>query len=433
LKFVFNGFAVDCEAEPWRSEGVRIAFHSAPGTGKSYTVAACVIEPFLEQGGTVVIFEPRSEWHTLRERYSVITVGGPFKDVPLAVDQARVYADAIVEHGVSMVFDFSETEDRDLVRFAAELLARLYTLQNVKRRPLLVFLEEMAEYAPLRTTGRTVEPWVYDRMKSRIVKIATQGRPLGFNLAFTSQRPAQLDFTVRMMANLSLYGKFHPRDLSDLREVLKSYDAPVKPEQCVNMPKGCWLAISAGEAKLITITAKRKTTHGADTPTLRTVAPISEKAKAAVEELVAAIGKALEKQREEESELEKAKQRIRELEAKLSEAQKEIERLKTALAVKETIKVEVKPAELRIPAELKLSEAKAVELQPKLPNVIESLDADARQVWALLRQKPGKYKAELMAAFGWGRRRLNRALRVLQNRRLLKTQGRKLYAAEPIV
>jgi hypothetical protein len=431
LKFVFNGFVVDCEAEPWRSEGVRIAFYSAPGTGKSYTVAACVVEPFLEQGGTVVIFEPRSEWHTLRERYSVITVGGPFKDVPLAVDQARVYADAIVEHGVSMVFDFSETEDKDLVRFAAELLARLYTLQNVRRRPLLIFFEEMAEYAPLRTTGRTVEPWVYDRMKSRIVKIATQGRPLGFNLAFTSQRPAQLDFTVRMMANLSLYGKFHPRDLSDLREVLKSYDAPVKPEQCVNMPKGCWLAISAGEAKLITITAKRKTTHGADTPTLRTVAPIPEKAKAAVEELAAAIGKALEKQRQEESELEKAKQRIRELEAKLSEAQKEIERLKTALAVKETIKVEVKPAEVRIPAELKLSEA--VELQPKLPNVIESLDADARQVWALLRQKPGKYKAELMAAFGWGRRRLNRALRVLQNRRLLKVQGRKLYAAEPIV
>jgi len=431
LKFVFNGFVVDCEAEPWRSEGVRIAFYSAPGTGKSYTVAACVVEPFLEQGGTVVIFEPRSEWHTLRERYSVITVGGPFKDVPLAVDQARVYADAIVEHGVSMVFDFSETEDKDLVRFAAELLARLYTLQNVRRRPLLIFFEEMAEYAPLRTTGRTVEPWVYDRMKSRIVKIATQGRPLGFNLAFTSQRPAQLDFTVRMMANLSLYGKFHPRDLSDLREVLKSYDAPVKPEQCVNMPKGCWLAISAGEAKLITITAKRKTTHGADTPTLRTVAPIPEVAKAAVEELAAAIGKALEKQRQEESELEKAKQRIRELEAKLSEAQKKIERLKTALAVKETIKVEVKPAEVRIPAELKLSEA--VELQPKLPNVIESLDADARQVWALLRQKPGKYKAELMAAFGWGRRRLNRALRVLQNRRLLKVQGRKLYAAEPIV
>jgi uncharacterized coiled-coil protein SlyX len=431
LKFVFNGFTVDCEAEPWRSEGVRIAFYSAPGTGKSYTVAACVIEPFLEQGGTVVIFEPRSEWHTLRERYSVITVGGPFKDVPLAVDQARVYADAIVEHGVSMVFDFSETEDRDLVRFAAELLARLYTLQNVRRRPLLIFLEEMAEYAPLRTTGRTVEPWVYDRMKSRIVKIATQGRPLGFNLAFTSQRPAQLDFTVRMMANLSLYGKFHPRDLSDLREVLKSYDAPVKPEQCVNMPKGCWLAISAGEAKLITITAKRKTTHGADTPTLRTVAPIPEKAKAAVEELAAAIGKTLERQREEESELEKAKQRIRELEAKLAEAKKEIERLKTALAVKETIKVEVKPAELRIPAEP--TEVRPAEPQIKLPSTIESLDQDAKQVWALLRQKPGKYKAELMAAFGWGRRRLNRALRVLQNRRLLKVQGRKLYAAEPIV
>ena len=393
MKFAFNGFVVDCEAEPWRSEGVRIALYSAPETGKSYTVAACIIEPFLEQGGTVVIFEPRSEWHTLRERYSVITVGGPFKDVPLAVDQARVYAEAIVEHGVSMVFDFTETEDRDLVRFAAELLARLYTLQNVRRRPLLLFFEEMAEYAPLRATGRTVEPWVYDSMRSRIVKIATQGRPLGFNIAFTSQRPAQLDFTVRMMANLSLYWKFHPRDLNDLREVLRSYDAPVRPEQCVDMPRGRWLAISAGEARLITITAKRKTTHGADTPALKTVAPIPEKAKAAVEELVAAIGKALEKQREEEGELERAKQRIRELEAKLAEAQNEVERLKTALAVKETIKVEVKPAELRLPVE-------PPKPQIRLPSVVESLDSDARQVWALLKQKPGKYKVELMAAFG---------------------------------
>jgi len=41
-----------------------------------------------------------------------------------------------------------------------------------------------------------------------------------------------------MMANLSLYGKFHPRDLNDLREVLRSYDAPVRPEQCVDMPRG---------------------------------------------------------------------------------------------------------------------------------------------------------------------------------------------------
>jgi len=152
------------------------------------------------------------------------------------------------------------------------------------------------------------------------------------------------------------------------------------------------------------------------------VAPIPKKARAAVEELAAAIGKALEKRREE-GELEREKQRIRELEAKLAEAQKEVERLKTALAVKETIKVEVKPAELRLPAEPQI----------RLPSVVESLDSDARQVWALLKQKPVKYKVELMAAFGWGRRRLNRALRTLQNRRLLKVEGRRLNAAEPII
>jgi len=226
---------------------------------------------------------------------------------------------------------------------------------------------------------------------------------------------------------LSFYGKFHPRDLADLKEVLKSYDASVKAEQCVNMPRGSWLAIAAGEVKLITITVKRKTTHGADTPSLKAVAPIPEQAKVAVDQLVKAITEAVEGEREEESELEKAKARIRQLEAELKGAYKEVERLKTALAVKETLKVEVKPAEIKLP------EVKLAEPPVPLPKVLESLDSDAKQVWTLLRQKPGRYKVEVMATLGWGRRRLNRALKTLQSRRLIKVQARKLYALEPII
>ncbi|MEM2187965.1 MAG: DUF87 domain-containing protein [Thermoproteota archaeon] len=433
MKFKFSeDFEIDTEEEPWRSEGIRIALYSAPGTGKSYTVAACIVEPFLEQGGTVIIFEPRSEWHTLKEAFSpIMVIGGPFQDAPLAPNSARIYAEAIVKHGVSMIFDFSETEDKDLVRFSAELLARLYTLQNVYRRPLLLFFEEMAEYCPLRSTGRSVEPWIYDRMKSRVVKIATQGRPLGFNLVFTSQRPAQLDFTVRMMANLSLYGKFHPRDLTDLREVLRSYDAAVKAEDCVNMSRGCWIAIAAGEAKMISITAKRRTTHGADTPSLKSIAPLPEQARETIEQLAKVIVEALERERREETEVEKARARIRELESQLEEAKKEIERLKTALAVKETLKVEIKPVEVKIPENKFLTIAHQ---QPHyLPSTLESLDENAKQVWLLLKQKPGRYKVEIMAALGWGRKRLEKVLRVLQNRRLIKIQGKKIYALEPII
>lgn len=344
MRFVFSKeLTVDSKVEPWKSEGIRIGFYSAPGTRKSYTVAACIIEPFLAEGGTVVIFEPRSEWHTLKQKYeSVVVVGGPFKDIPLAVNYARVYAEAIVTHGISMVFDFSETEDEDLVKFAAELLARIYTLQNVTRRPLLLFLEELAEYCPFRTTGKLVPPWVYDRMKSRIIKIATQGRPLGFNLAFTSQRPAQLDYTVRMMANLSFYGKFHPKDLNDIKTVLKSFPIPIKEtaEKCVNMPHGSWIAITAEGIKQLSITRKRTTPHGADTPTLEYEAPKTKQTQQTMRELTKVITDALEKQQLEETEVRKLRRELAKISEKLIAKDKKIEELNTALTVAGKITIE---------------------------------------------------------------------------------------------
>jgi hypothetical protein len=235
--------------------------------------------------------------------------------------------------------------------------------------------------------------------------------------------------------NITFYGKFSPQDISYIeKECLKWHSGlAFSAKDILSLEAGQFLAVYGTEARIIRVTEPRLTSHGAETPQLKFTAPKREQTEKAISGLAEAVMAALEAEKRETSELEKAKARIKQLEAELAEAKKEVERLKTALAVKETIKVEVKPAELKVPAELKLSEAKAVELQPKLPNIVESLDQDAKQVWALLRQRPGKCKAELMAAFGWGRRRLNRALRVLQNRRLLKVRGRKLYAAEPIV
>jgi hypothetical protein len=335
--FKFGDLIINSEVEPWCSEGVRIGFYSAPGTRKSYTVAACIVEPFLEQNGTVVIFQPRSEWHTLKEKWgSVVVAGGPFQDVAIATNQAKVYADAIVHNGVSMIFDFSDIEEKELVRFAAELLARIFTLENIVRRPLLLVIEEAADYVPFSTKGKLVEPWVYDRMKGRIVKIATKGRPLGFMIVIISQRPAQLDFTVRMMCNISFYGKFHPKDLNDIKNILSAYNVKPKEmaETCVNMPHGSWIAITSEGARHLHIEAKRITSHGADTPRLEYVAPRTEATKKTVNELVQTIQNALEQELLEESEVEKLKKKISELENEKKQREQEISELNIALRVK---------------------------------------------------------------------------------------------------
>jgi len=340
MKFEFGSFVVDTEMEPWRSEGLRIAFYSAPGTRKSYTVAATIIEPTLKEGGTVVIFEPKSEWHTLKQSFgNVLVVGGPFQDVPLATNHAKVYAESVVKHGVSMVFDFTETEDEDLVRFAAEFLARLFTLENVARRPILLFFEELSEYCPFSPKGKLVPPWIYERMASRIVKIATQGRALGINMVATSQRPAQLNFTVRMMMNLSFYGKFHPKDLNEIKEVLSAYSLPesVKEtaEKCVNMPHGHWLVITSEKAFYTVIDAKRITPHGADTPKIEYTAPLTGEIKTVMEQLAETIRVALEREKEQETELSKLKRQIEELTGEIRRRDDEIRELRIALRVKE--------------------------------------------------------------------------------------------------
>lgn len=378
MKFKFSHeLTVNSQVEPWKSEGIRIGFYSAPGTRKSYTVAACIVEPFLEEGGTVVIFEPRSEWHTLKEKWgSIVVAGGPFQDVAIATNMARVYAEAIVNDGVSMVFDFSETEEQDLVRFAAELLARIFTLQNVVRRPLLLLIEEAVDYTPFSTKGKLVEPWIYDRMKGRIVKIATQGRPLGFILVIVSQRPAQLDFTVRMMCNMSFYGKFHPKDLSDIKQVLSAYDLPMPAkemaEKCVNMPHGSWIAITSEGATELSIKAKRITSHGADTPRLEYVAPRTEETKKTVNELVATIQKALELERLEGSELEKEKRKVKSLETEIEALKKEKDKLETALKVAGVIKLETVPSEPKpVPVTVRVETGEGVQtptLAPAVPS-----------------------------------------------------------------
>lgn len=312
----------------------------------------------------MVIFQPKSEWHTLKEKYSsVLVVGGAFQDIPLAVNHANIYAHAIVHQGVSIAFDFCDTEDKDLVRFAAELLARIFTLQNVVRRPILLVVEEASEYTPLSTKGRLVEPWIYERMTSRVTKFATQGRALGVMMVLISQRPAQLNFTVRMMCNLSFYGKFHPKDLSDIEEVLSAYKqvkAKTLARQCVIMPHGSWLVITSEQPKIIAIDVKRRTSHGADTPVLSFIAPQTEETKKTFDSLNQTLTDALRREQAEESELERLNRALKEKDDIIEQKDKKIKELDTALAIAGKLKVEMPPSPPSKPVTVTISEGAVV-------------------------------------------------------------------------
>jgi hypothetical protein len=331
-------FTIDSQAAPWRVEGLRIGFFGAPGSGKSYC-AAVVVEQFLDQGGTVVVFQPRAEWHTLKHRYGQVqVVGGPFnQDVPFIASEPRLYADAVVHQGVSMVFYTGDVEDEEqLVKFASRFVSYLLRFEETVKRPILLVIEEAQEYAPRTSQGRVAPPWVYNRMIKQFKDCFTQGRKLNVSPIVISQRPQEVNFTIRQLCNLTLYGKFAPQDINYIdRECLKPYrDKGVAADasQLLDLQAGQWLIIHGAQAAVIDVTVKRRTPHGADTPTLEDVAPPSREVKQTVSDLGKRLQAMLEKRTAEKSELEKAKRKIRELERDVENLKKKAD---VAVALRE--------------------------------------------------------------------------------------------------
>lgn len=301
-------------------------------------------------------------------------------------------------------------------------------MEEMYKRPVLLILEEAQEYIATRSSGRIAPPWVYQRMVRAFRDCFLQGRKLNVSAIAVSPRPQEVNFSVRQTANLTFYGRFSAQDIEYLaKECLKWHrHVEFDPSKLLSLKPGEWLAVSGADVKYIRVTEPRRTKHGAETPKIEWRVPRTEESNKVIQSLAAELTEALMKAKAEESELAKALTRIRELEEELEEARKEIERLRIALSVKESIKIEAKPIEITIP-EIKQA------THPFLPSIVDRLDEDGKQVFYLLKHKPGLHKIEIMAALGWGRRRLERVLKSLKTKRLIKVSGRRFYAQEPII
>jgi hypothetical protein len=685
MKFkLSDSFEMDSSKFPWSVEGLRIGFFGMPGSGKGHT-CAIFIEQFLEQGGTVVIFEPRYEWETLKQKFPVQVAGGPYADVPLVPSQYRLYAEAVAKNGISIIFNTGDLEEEELVKFAEGFIKWILKLEETTRRPIMLVIEESQEYClsedteclteegwkpytelregtniltynklnkilewkplqkliinendngelvhiftdtvdvlatpehrhvietfnhgkyrkwfwkdpefrtsaelpqqfripcagileneeypisddllilcgfiitdgnktgnsiaisqskpayvsiirgalsraqihfgetsrlrkphviniqgktrlitpinreftftlstkdservrkllngnihgvpkwafklsvrqrrilfeascmgdgtkghykggktPWRTfyagndkkladqvqvlclsigiraivtrhcttqwkvllserypyhyvcskknirtekyqgktwclqvenetfvarrngkpfitgncpktaEGHILPPWTYKRMIKQFKDCFTQGRKLNVNPVIITQRPQELNFTIRMLCNISFFGKFAPQDIGYIdRECLKPYrerGIHVKSDMLLDLPLGQWLVIHAGKAETVSITEQRKTPHGAITPKLEYVAPVSSEIKKTVTDLSKVLLEAIEKQKAEESAVEKLKRQMGELQKELGEKLKKIDQLETALTVKGSLQLDTNKA-----------------------------------------------------------------------------------------
>jgi len=391
LRFRFGeDFTVDTNEEPWRSEGLRVGVFANPGAGKSYTVAL-LVEQWLDQGGTVVIFEPRAEWHTIKQKYPAQVVGGPFnQDVPLVDSEPSLYARVVIEQGVSMVFYTGDVEDEEkLVEFTTKFIQQVLRLQEKHHRPLLLVVEETQEYAPRSPSGHIASPWVYNRMIKAFKDCFSQGRKLNICPVAISQRPQEVNFTIRQLANLVWFGGFSAQDVGYLdKEVFTHFrknGVDVKAQDLLGIGRGEWLVIVGKRTHRVTVTEKRKTPHGADTPTLDYVQPVGEEVQRAVSELGEQLKEMLEKRAAEESELEKMKRRLREVEKEKADLEG---RLKTGMDLRALLQngagdEEAKITELQATiTELRVEAAKVKEFSEALESVKAELNSAQEQLKA---------------------------------------------------
>ena len=340
MKFRFSpDLIIDSDVEPWRREGLRIGMLGGPGSGKSWN-NSLIAEQFLRQGGTVVIFQPRDEYFTLKEKFDILSVGGVHaKDMEFALTSPSIYAKAVVEDGISMIFYTSAAENEEkLVDWVSRFIRHVLNYQERHKRPLLLILEEAHEYAPRTATGHIAPPWVYNRMIKAFKDCFTQGRKLNIIAVASSQRPQELNFTIRQLANLSFYGKFSDQDIGYVdKECLKyvrKRGIEIDASRLVELGLGEWLVIMGKRTRFITVTEQRLTKHGAETPRLEYVVPRATKAKKTIDQLSKAVMEALQKEEAEKSELVKAKRKIRELTKKLEVAE---EKARIKLSVKDML------------------------------------------------------------------------------------------------
>ncbi len=306
------GLVIDSEDPRIQQQGLRIAVIGQSGAGKSWTIAL-IAEQALDQGLPVVIIDPHGEYWPLAEVYpQVLIVGGENGDLPLAEEAVQVYTQAY-RRGSSLVFNLKDffIDEEAYGRMVEKVLRSLWKAQVEEPRPSLWVLEEAQLEVPQEKSPDVM------RRVGLIKGIATGGRKFGVNLVLGTQRPAELHKTPLSQCWLRLFGGLAER--LD-REAVKDYLKSLSADELKNLTTANFYVFGWGEPRLVKITDKRRTRHGAATPQM---APVARQAtqRSSIQDLRDLVQKALSKAEEEKTE-------VARLRGQLAQKTKEAEELK---------------------------------------------------------------------------------------------------------
>ena len=191
------------------------------GLGKSH-LAQVTAEEMLAHGQVIVAIDPTDAWWGLRAGangqsdggYPVVVIGGDHGDLKLEPGGAVQLAEAVVAERFSCVICTDGMSDLAETKFVREFLDTIY---RKNRAPLHIFVDEADVFAPQRPFD--VEDARCIRAMSHIVR---RGRKKGIGTTLITQRPAELNASVRTMVDmLFVLGMSHNLDIDAVEKWLR--------------------------------------------------------------------------------------------------------------------------------------------------------------------------------------------------------------------
>jgi uncharacterized protein len=190
------------------------------GMGKSH-LAQVMAEELLAHGQVIVAIDPTDAWWGLRasadgrsDGYPVVVIGGDHGDLTLEPGGAVQLAEAVVAERFSCVICTDGLSDMAETKFVREFLDTVY---RKNREPIHIFVDESDVFAPQRPFD--VEDARCIRAMSHIVR---RGRKKGIGTTLITQRPAELNASVRTMVEmLFVLGMSHNLDIDAVERWLR--------------------------------------------------------------------------------------------------------------------------------------------------------------------------------------------------------------------
>ena len=173
---------------------------ASKGMGKSH-LGQVSAEEMLAHGQVIVAIDPTDVWWGLRasadgksDGYPVVVIGGDHGDLPLEPGGAVQLAEAVVAERFSCVICTDGLSDMAEARFVREFLDTIY---RKNRKPLHIFVDEADIFAPQKP---------FDPEDARCIRamshIVRRGRKKGIGTTLITQRPAELNASVRSQVEM---------------------------------------------------------------------------------------------------------------------------------------------------------------------------------------------------------------------------------------